>query len=60
MWILEVVALLLFVAVVVLAHLWRQAQEALWDFEQAEMFEQADWSEPELDLWLYFQQPPKK
>lgn len=60
MLVLEVVALLLFVASVVLLHLWRQAKEALWDLEQAEMFEQADWSEPVVDLWWYFQQPPKK
>lgn len=60
MFLLEVVALLLFVAVVVLAHLWRQAVEALSDFEQAQMFEQADWSEPVVDSWSYFQQPPEK
>jgi predicted alpha/beta hydrolase family esterase len=52
--------LFLFVAVVVLAHLWRQAKEALWEMKQAEMFEAQDWSEPVVDSWSCFQQPPKK
>lgn len=59
MFLLEVVAMLLFVAVIVLAHLWTQAKEALWEIEQAQMFEEADWSEP-VDSWSYFQQPPEK
>lgn len=58
--ILEVVALLLFVAVIVLAHLWTQAKEALMELEQAQMFAEADWSEPVVDSWLSFQQPPEK
>lgn len=60
MFLLEVVALLLFVATIVLAHLWTQAKQALWEIEQAQMFAEADWSEPVVDSWSYFQQPPEK